>query len=53
METKKLAQKDIIKYLGVSIDKKLNFNQHIKEKCKKATTVLNMLRRNLHHVSEE
>ena len=38
----------MIKYLGVTIDNKLTFKQHIQEKCKKATTVLNMLRRNLH-----
>ena len=38
----------MIKYLGGSIDHKLTFKQHIQEKSKKATTVLNMLRRNLH-----
>ena len=43
-----LQQKDMVKYLGVIIDKKLTFDQHIKEKCKSATKVLNMLRRNLH-----
>ena len=44
----KLISEDYVKYLGVTIDKKLTFGQHIKEKCKNATTVLNMLRRNLY-----
>ena len=43
-----LTKKNTIKYLGVTIDNKLTFKDHIQEKCKKATTVLNMLRRNLH-----
>ena len=38
----------MIKYLGISIDSKLNFIQHTQDKCKKATTVLNMLKRNLY-----
>ena len=38
----------MIKYLGVIIDNKLTFKQHIQEKTKKATTVLNMFRRNLY-----
>ena len=46
--TEKLIHKDFVKYLGVTIDKKLTFGQHIKEKCKSATTILNMLRRNLY-----
>lgn len=37
----------MIKYLGVTIDNKISFKEHIEEKSKKATTVLNMLRRNL------
>ena len=32
----------------VNIDNKLNFKQHVQEKCKRATTVLNMLKRNLY-----
>ena len=44
----KLISKEYVKYLGITIDKKLTFGQHIKEKCKNATTVLNMLRRNLY-----
>ena len=44
----KLTPQDFVKYLGVTIDKKLTFVQHTKEKCKSATTVLNMLRRNLY-----
>ena len=45
-----LLKKEVIKYLGVLIDNKLTFGEHIKEKSKKATTVLNMLRRNLFFV---
>ena len=44
----KLKQEDMVKYLGVVIDKKITFEQHIKEKCKSANTILNMLKRNLH-----
>jgi len=43
-----LKIKEKIKYLGVIIDKKLTFKDHINEKCSKATKVLNMLRRNLY-----
>ena len=43
-----LSKKELIKYLGIHIDSKLNFNQHVQEKCKRATTVLNMLKRNLY-----
>ena len=43
-----LTKKETIKYLGVLIDKKLTFKQHIQVKSQKATTVLNMLKRNLH-----
>ena len=42
-----LKKEKMIKYLGVIIDDKLTFRQHIQEKSKKASTVLNMLRRNL------
>ena len=42
-----LEKKDMIKYLSITIDNKLTFNQHIYDKTKKATTVLNMLKRNL------
>ena len=38
----------MIKYLGVFIDSKLTFNYHVKQKCHSATTVLNLLRRNLY-----
>ena len=43
-----LARKEHIKYLGVIIDNKLTFRNHIEEKCKNATKILNLLRRNLH-----
>ena len=43
-----LSRQDTIKYLGVTIDNKLSFKQHILDKTKKATTVLNLIRRNLH-----
>ena len=36
-----LSKKTFIKYLGVTIDNKLSFKQHIAEKCKSATKVLN------------
>ena len=40
-------------YLGVIIDNKLNFNQHIDDMSKKATNLLNLCRRNLHMCSRE
>ena len=43
-----LSRKNKIKYLGITIDNKLNFTEHIQDKCKKATTVLNMMKRNLY-----
>ena len=43
-----LERKNKIKYLGITIDNKLSFSEHIQDKCKKATTVLNMLKRNLY-----
>ena len=43
-----LTCENMIKYLGVTIDNKLTFGQHIQEKCKNATTILNILRRNLY-----
>ena len=48
LEKVNLIRKDMVKYLGVTIDKKINFEYHIKEKCKCATTILNMLSRNLY-----
>ena len=44
-----LSKKQVIKYLGILIDHKLTFSEHIKDKSKKATTILNMLRRNLYY----
>ena len=43
-----LTKKESIKYLGVTIDNKLTFKQHIEQKCHSATNILNMLRRNLY-----
>ena len=48
LDTNELLRKDNIKYLGVFIDNKLSFDLHITEKCKNATKILNLLRRNLH-----
>ena len=48
IQNMELTKVNSIKYLGVIIDSKLNFKEHIVTKTKKATTVLNMLRRNLH-----
>jgi len=48
LDGKVLKKEDSVKYLGVTIDKKLTFEHHIKEKCKSATKILNMLKRNLH-----
>ena len=45
---KMIKRKRKIKYLGIIIDDKLRFKEHIEEKSKKAQTVLNMIRRNLH-----
>ena len=48
IDDKILLKKEMIKYLGVKIDNRLTFRQHIQGKCKKATTILNMLKRNLY-----
>ena len=37
------------KYLGVTLDSKLSFNDHVDTTCKKANSVLSFLRRNLKH----
>ena len=41
-----LKMTESAKYLGVEIDSKLSFNQHINNTCKKAYSVLGFLRRN-------
>ena len=43
---KKLTVVECAKYLGVSIDSKLCFNQHIDNVCKKANSMLGFVRRN-------
>ena len=42
-----LKQKNSIKYLGIHIDHKLTFRDHIVDKVKKGNTMLNMIRRHL------
>ena len=39
------------KYLGVSIDSKLSFNQHVDNVCKKENSVLSFVRRNFANCS--
>ena len=41
------------KYLGVLLDSKLNFNKHIEMICKKANSVLALLKRNLYHCNSQ
>ena len=43
-----LSRQTYVKYLGIFIDNKLTFSKHIQEKCKSATKILNLLRRNLY-----
>ena len=43
-----LKQVTEAKYLGVTLDSKLNFNKHIDAVCKKVNTMLSFIRRNLH-----
>ena len=38
---------DSDKYLGIILDSKLTFNQHVESICAKATNILNLCRRNL------
>jgi len=46
-----LEEIDSDRYLGVYLDKNLNFNHHTDEISKKATKLLNLCRRNLHMCS--
>ena len=39
------------KYLGVLVDNKLKWTEHTNQVSSKATKILNLLRRNLHHSS--
>ena len=45
----KLTTVSKAKYLGVTLDSKLSFNDHVDATCKKANLVLSFLRRNLRH----
>ena len=48
LDGKILKTEESAKYLGVTIDRKLTFETHIKDKCRSATKILNMLKRNLY-----
>ena len=48
-----LQEKKKLKYLGLTIDNKISFSEHIEEKAKSSTTVLNMIRRNLYFAPSE
>ena len=47
MSSETIASVDSVKYLGVTIDERLSFNNHITEICSKANRALTMLMRNL------
>ena len=48
-----LTSQDDAKLLGVYIDKNLNFNKHVLEKCKKANAKLQVLRRLVSYLTED
>ena len=48
---KQLTMVECAKYLGVSIDSKLSFNQHVDNVCKKANSVLSFVWRNFANCS--
>ena len=50
---KKLTVVECAKYLGVSIDSKLCFNQNVDNVCKKANSVLGFVRRNFKNCSRK
>ena len=43
MEVLKLKQKNTVKLLGITIDNKLNFEEHLSELCKKVFMQLNAI----------
>ena len=47
MSSETIASVDSVKYLGVTIDERLSFNNHISEICSKRNRTLTMLMRNL------
>ena len=49
LHSKQLVLVNSAKYLGVTIDSKLLFNQHVDNICKKANSVLGFLRRNFNN----
>ena len=50
---KQLTMVERAKYLGVSIDSKLSFNQHMDNVCKKTNSVLSFVRRNFTNCSRK
>jgi len=50
---KELTVVECAKYLGVSIDSKLCFNQHVDNVCKKANSVLGFVRKNFKNCSRK
>ena len=49
LHNQKLLVVSKAKYLGIILDSKLSFNDHVDATCKKANSVLSFLRRNLKH----
>ena len=49
LHSKQLVLVNSAKYLGVTIDSKLSFNQHVNNICKRANSALGFLRRNFNN----
>ncbi len=43
----------VFKYLGLFIDRRLTWKDHINQSTSKATKVVNLIRRNLHHSTKQ
>ncbi len=52
IESADITCDDVVKLLGIDIDYQLNFNQHIKNICRKASQQLNVLKRIGCHLSK-